>query len=143
MRGTRAEELGDLRAGTLPSVVSPASRIGVERVDDSLAIVAVEGEHDLSTAPELREHLQVLIRADASVVVDLSLATFVDSSVLAALIEASQNGDQRGVGFSVALPADAATGVRRVIEVTGLGEVLALRESTDSAVMAARGERSQ
>jgi anti-sigma B factor antagonist len=122
-------------------VVSPASRIGVERVDDSLAVVIVEGEHDLSSAPELRDRLQGLIDGEVSVVVDLSLATFVDSSVLAALIEANQQGEQRDLGFSVALSADGAAGVRRVIEVTGLGGVLALRETRDSAVEAARAER--
>jgi anti-sigma B factor antagonist len=124
--------------GILPGVISPTSRIRVERVDDSLAIVLVEGEHDLSSAAEFREHLSGLLEAGTSAVVDLSGATFVDSSVLAALIWASQQSAEQGVGFSVALPGNAAEGVRRVIDVTGLGEALALRDGTDAAVEAAR-----
>jgi anti-sigma B factor antagonist len=124
--------------GIVPSVVSPRSRIGVETIDDTLAVVAIEGEHDLSTAPELRERLGALLEDGTAAVVDLSAATFVDSSILAALITASQQGEENGLGFSVVVPADAAEGVRRVIEVTRLSEALALRESRDAAIAAAR-----
>jgi anti-sigma B factor antagonist len=124
-------------------VVSPTSRIRVERVDDSLASVMIEGEHDLSTAPELRGHLSTLLSDGTSAVVDLSAATFVDSSVLAALIEASQLGSEQGLGFSVALPAETDEAVRRVIEVTGLGDAIELCETRESAVEAARSEESE
>ena len=124
----------------MPSVVAPASRIRVERVDDSLAVVAVDGEHDLSTVPELRERLESLIEGEVSVAVDLAHATFVDSSVLAALIAADKLSAERGLGFAVALPPDSAEGVRRVIDVTGLADALTLRESAVDATEAARLE---
>jgi anti-sigma B factor antagonist len=119
-------------------VVAPINRIDVERVDDSLAVVSVAGEHDLSSAPELREQLETLLAAGTAMVVDLTEATFVDSSVLAALIEASRNGDGSGVGFSVVLPPDAASGVVKVIEVTGIANVLAVRTTRDDAIEVAR-----
>src|SRR3954453_4758599 len=96
------------------------------------------GEHDLGTVPALREGLNALAEEGAAIVIDLGPATFVDSSVLAALIEARQRADDDQRGFSVALPATADSGVRRVIEITSLGDLLILRSDRDEAVKAAQ-----
>ena len=102
-------------------------------------MVALEGEHDLGNARDLRDNLHQAAADGASIVIDLGAATFVDSSILAALIEARQQADGDGRGFSVALPASADSGVRRVIEITSLGDLLILRDDRDGAVKAAQG----
>lgn len=112
------------------------SRILVDREDAEVAIVEVEGEHDLNTVAELRQELREL--ESAAVVIDLGRATFVDSSVLAALLEARRRNEERDAGFALVLPDDAAAGVRRVIEVTGLGAAIPVRPSRPEAIATAR-----
>src|SRR3954449_5859126 len=45
-------------------------------------VVVVEGEHDIYTAPTLRERLDEALGRAGGIVVDLTAATFVDSSLL-------------------------------------------------------------
>ena len=71
------------------------------RVASGVALLTISGEHDLYTAPALREHLDGAL-ATGDLIVDLSAATFVDSSVLGALLNARQramrnNGALRSV----------------------------------------------
>jgi ABC-type transporter Mla MlaB component len=51
-----------------------------------LWLVTLRGEHDLSTVPDLRYWLREPLDSGASVIVDLTDATFVDSGTLAELI---------------------------------------------------------
>ena len=56
---------------------------------DGVATVAVAGEADLFTAPELKEALSTAVDGGATnVLVDLSEATFIDSTTLGVLIGA-------------------------------------------------------
>jgi anti-sigma B factor antagonist len=127
--------------GTLPAVTVPVSRIGVDRIDAGVAVVDVLGEHDLTTASELSQRLDSLLGEGLGIVVDLSRATFIDSSVLAALLAASRDAGARGSGFAVTVPADEADGVRRVIEVTGLDQVMTMARDRAGAVDAVRSGR--
>ncbi len=56
------------------------------RIDARLWLVVLSGEHDLSTVPDLRNWLREPLGSDASVIVDMADATFVDSGTLAELI---------------------------------------------------------
>jgi anti-sigma B factor antagonist len=50
-------------------------------------VVALEGELDLATAPELESELRTLVELGASrIVVDLTPATFIDASTLGVLV---------------------------------------------------------
>jgi anti-sigma B factor antagonist len=119
-------------------VVAPISRLGVERIDDSVAVVAMHGEHDLNDAAELREQLDSLLREGRAVVVDLAEATFVDSSILAVLLEVMNDAKEADVGFALALIPDGPEGVRRVVEVTGLDAAMPIHPSREEAVAAVR-----
>jgi anti-sigma B factor antagonist len=121
-------------------VAARASRIEVDSAAGSLATVSLEGEHDLSTAASVRAELEAALEGGASLVVDLGPATFIDSSILAALIAAGGQARELGLGFSVVVPAGAAAGVRRVIEVTGLADALTVRETIEAAIESARAE---
>jgi anti-anti-sigma factor len=52
------------------------------------AVVELHGEHDLSTAPDLRELLHELMDEGRNVVVDVSDTRFLDCSIIHALFEA-------------------------------------------------------
>ena len=65
--------------------------------------LSVQGEHDVYTAPSLTEQVEGLIDERVPFVIDLTPATFVDSSVLRVLLEARRRAEEEGVGFAVAL----------------------------------------
>jgi anti-sigma B factor antagonist len=113
--------------------------IALEPGDDGPAVLSVEGEHDLSTAPELRRRLDELIGAGRPTVVDLSAATFVDSSVLGAIIDARRQAGEAGVPFGVAHSPNGTEAVTRVLEITGLRAELPVHEDRDGAIAAVSG----
>lgn len=100
-------------------------------VDDAL-VLAVTGEVDMTTAPELAKAIELVSDHTASVVVDLSGVTFLDSSGLGALLRAQRELGERGIGLRVVTPADSP--VRRVFEITQLVDPLAVVESLDDAL---------
>jgi anti-sigma B factor antagonist len=67
--------------------------------------------------------------------VDLTPATFVDSTVLGVLLGARERAREEELGYAVVL--DHAAGdpaVRRILEVTGLDELLPVHRGRDAAV---------
>ena len=111
--------------------------ISVERDEADIAVLTVRGEHDLNTAAQLRERLEALIGERRAVVVDLSPATFVDSSILGVILEARRIAEQAGRGYAVA-HAEGAPAVTRVLEITGLRGELPVHESVEAASSDAR-----
>jgi anti-anti-sigma factor len=58
-------------------------------------LVTLQGEHDASTANVVRDQLQAVLRSGTDVVVDLSVTPFIDSSILAVLIDANKQTEGR------------------------------------------------
>ena len=101
--------------------------MGIVRFDKSrsgAAIVSLEGEHELYSATDLERRLGALVAEGLDVVVDLSDATFVDSSVVAALLKVRRLAWSAGRGFVIVLDDDAAVPVQRMFEITGLEQYL-------------------
>ena len=73
----------------------------------AVTVLRVQGEHDLATAPSVRAALAEAGDGEA-LIVDLRDCTFVDSSIIAALLHARQER----TAFAVVLPADPASAVR-------------------------------
>jgi len=116
-------------------------------LDDShgdVRVVVVRGEHDIYTAPALRDRLDEALGTGASatppagVIVDLSAATFLDSSILGALLEARRQALEAGIGYVVCLGGQPEPGVERILEITGLVPVFPVVRSLDEALGAAR-----
>ncbi|MFL5908378.1 MAG: STAS domain-containing protein [Solirubrobacterales bacterium] len=112
--------------------------LALERTDAGLAVVIISGEHDLSTAPNLRRRLDALLEEGAPVIVDLSPATFIDSSILGAILDGRRRAAEADLGFAV-LHADGADAVNRVLEVTGLRAELPVHARREEAALAASG----
>jgi anti-sigma B factor antagonist len=110
--------------------------IAVER-QDAVAVVAVSGEHDVFTAPSLRAAVNEPLERGEPVVVDLTAATFIDSSILAVLLGGLRRAREGKVGFAVVLDDAADSPVRRILDVTGLVPVFPIREGRALAVAAA------
>ncbi len=90
-------------------------------------VVAVTGEVDMATAPELAEAIAAVNDSVRRVVVDLAEVTFLDSSGLNALVHAQRGLAKQQIGFRVVSPADRV--VRRVLEITQLEAPLGVVDS--------------
>lgn len=112
-----------------------------ESVGDRVEVVVLTGEHDLGTAPRVREALERIAAQNKAVVIDLCEATFVDSSILGALLEARRGALESGRGFGVACSGDAEP-VRRVLEVTGLADELPVHATREAALAALDAQES-
>ena len=102
---------------------------------EGVEIVALEGEHDLGTLPQVREGLEAAASEGKALIIDLSSATFVDSSILGAVLDARRLASEAGRGFAVACDG-ASEPVRRVLEVTGLAEELPVHPTREAALEA-------
>ncbi len=86
------------------------------------AVVELNGEHDLETKEMLGELLTSLIEENDLVVVDISEAEFIDSSVLHNFLVADRLARQRGSRFRIQLGTAAI--VEKAMELSGLLEHL-------------------
>jgi len=100
------------------------AEVVVTRPRAGQAVVGLIGEHDLATRAVLSELLASLIGENDLdlIVVDLSDAEFIDSSVLHNLVVADRLTRERGLRLRVRL--GTAESVNRVLEISGLLEHL-------------------
>ena len=97
-----------------------------------VAVVALRGEHDLSTAPELRTLLTRLVARNRLVVVDVSEAEFIDSSVLDTLLNAHRHAE--AAFRRVVLQLGPEPIVRTMLEVSGALDLLHCAASREEAL---------
>jgi len=117
------------------------NHIEVERTDGGVAVIVLTGEHDLYTAPAISDRINGVLEDGTALVIDLTQSSFIDSSVLRVLLEARREAHERAVGFAVAIGEDGFPGVRRMLEVTGLIEVVpVLPARKDALRVAASGD---
>jgi anti-sigma B factor antagonist len=95
------------------------------------AVLAVRGEVDALTAPQLRTQIDELVTAgEAQLVVDLEAVDFLDSSALGALVGGLN--EARAHGGSLSLVCSSPR-ILQVFQITQLEEVFAIHESLDAA----------
>lgn len=98
---------------------------------DGAAGLAVRGQVDMATAPELEERLDAAIRESAGAfVLDLSGVDFLDSTGLRTLLRARGLLGREDRALAVICPYGP---VRRVFELSGLSTVFALYPSREAA----------
>lgn len=96
-------------------------------------MIALPGESDGFTAPRIRSDLATALRAETPLVVDLSQATFIDSTIVGVLLEGLAEYEKREHPLLLLLPEDSAPAVHRLFELTGLAALLPLVGSWDEA----------
>lgn len=101
------------------------TRVTVTRRNDR-AVVALRGEHEAMTAERLRGELDTLLDEGRAIEADLTHATFIDSTTIGVLIDVHRRAAARDLPLSLKLGPETGWAVRRVIEVTRLGDVLSL-----------------
>ena len=95
-------------------VIHPIAGVGV---------LAIIGEHDLSTSGRVAQSLSELIEHNRIVVADLTEATFIDSSIIKALARADKRASKLGVVFRLEL-GDEEHIVHTALRITGVFEEL-------------------
>ena len=99
------------------------------------ALVTVDGELDLSTAEQLMQALTgALDEFDRPLVLDLAGLRFCDSAGLAVLVKTHNQLGERGHRLVVARPTAA---VARVLELSGLDQVIVMAGDPDDACVTA------
>lgn len=111
------------------------------QLNDGVRVIAVRGELDLSTAPDLEGPLDDAVASgDASVLIDLSDCEFIDSTGIALIVRAWQQLDRTagGDGSGRVVIYGCNDQVRRVLEITGLELSISIHGTQDEALAALR-----
>ena len=105
------------------------------RVTSDVYVVAVTGEADLYRAEELERELQAVYRRSGRVLVlDLTAAPFIDSTVLGLLVRYEPKFRARG-GTVIVVSDDRR--VLRTLEITGLKRIFRIERDLRTAVAGA------
>jgi anti-sigma B factor antagonist len=101
-----------------------------QRAGSTPPVVAVSGEIDVATAPQLRECLHnVIAQGEGTIVLDLLGVTFLDSTALGVLVGALKRCRESG-GELYVVVADPR--IVKIFEITGLTSVFTIADSLEA-----------
>ena len=106
------------------SFEAPAFAIHADR-EGPVATVAVKGELDVATAPDLIAAIAALEPGYEELVIDLSECSFFASSGISVLLD--ENGRGAGEGFRLVV-VKAPPEVQRIFDLTSLDDIITFRE---------------
>ncbi|MBA3358654.1 MAG: STAS domain-containing protein [Thermoleophilaceae bacterium] len=107
-------------------------KISDEEIDDQTHVISLGGEIDLYTAPEFKERMVELIEAGKkNIVVDLSEATFIDSTTLGVLVGGVKRLRPSGGGLALVCTDQ---NISKIFEITGLDRVFSIQDSREDAL---------
>jgi anti-sigma B factor antagonist len=106
---------------------------GAAAPDAGFSVIRLYGEADAYTAPRVRDDFAAAIGAETPLVVDLTNATFVDSTIVGVMLESLRRCEQLDRQFLLLLPEDAAPEVHRLFELTGLESIMTVVKSWEEA----------
>jgi anti-sigma B factor antagonist len=105
-------------------------KIATADLGEGVFTVSVAGEVDLATAPELKEALADVVNSGAQgVLVDLSNATFIDSTTLGVLMGAVKR--VRPDGGEIVIACDDPN-IRKIFEITLLDRVFGIFDTPEA-----------
>jgi anti-sigma B factor antagonist len=116
----------------------PEFALTEDSIDSERHVVAVRGEIDLFTAPELKQKLTDAIEGGKTrIVVDLTQTTFLDSTALGVLIGAVKRLRTRD-GALVIVNVDQ--NIAKTFEITGLDQIFTIVGEREAAIAALDAE---
>jgi anti-anti-sigma factor len=96
------------------------------------ALVVLAGEHDLYSAEEVQRTLDQSLAVCDHLIVDLSTAEFIDSTIVALLLQTKKNATELDRKFNVVL--GTAPVVERILEITGVVPLLNVVPTVERAL---------
>jgi anti-sigma B factor antagonist len=121
----------DTRMG---SAAFEKATIEVRSPHPGVALVVLAGEHDLYSGDELQQILEASLACCDHLIVDLSAAEFIDSTIVAILVQTMRNATELDRKLNVVL--GAAPAVARILEITGLLPRLGVVPTVEQALAA-------
>jgi anti-sigma B factor antagonist len=99
--------------------------------EDSI-VIKLQGEVDLYAAPELKDHVNRAIESGKTkLVLDLSGATFIDSTTLGILVSGMKRLRPRGGMLAVLCPDPT---MARIFDITGLNRMFSVHDNLEDAL---------
>ena len=112
----------------------PEFAITEHPIDAERHVLAVRGEIDLFTAPELKQVLAESIEAGRiRIIVDLTETTFLDSTALGVLIGAVKRLRSRHGALAI---VNVDENIAKTFEITGLDQIFTILPTRDEAIEA-------
>ena len=96
------------------------------------ALVVLAREHDLYSAAEVQQTLDQSLAAYVHLIIDLSAVAFIDSSIVAVLVQAKKTATALDRKFNVVL--GTAPVVERILEITGVVALLNVVPTVEQAL---------
>lgn len=101
------------------------------RTESGWGVLAVKGEVDLYTSPQLKDKVTEMIEQGQSrLVIDLADVGFMDSSGLGVLVTALKRARERDGSLALVCPEGS---VHKVLTITGLDRVFPIHQSVTEA----------
>lgn len=100
---------------------------------EGVTVIALEGDVDVTGAPQLRDLLAGSISPGGRILLDLAGVTFVDSSGVGVLVTAHRKAAEAGASFGLASPSATVT---RVFELTRTNRLLSIYPTVDEGIAA-------
>jgi anti-sigma B factor antagonist len=114
--------------------MSPDFAVTEHPIDAERHVLAVRGEIDLFTAPELKQVLAESIEADrVRIIVDLTETTFLDSTALGVLIGAVKRLRSRDGALAI---VNVDENIAKTFEITGLDQIFTILPTREAAIEA-------
>src|SRR5919197_282042 len=118
----------------------PEFSLSQESLDPERHVVAVRGEIDLFTAPELKSALAEAIESGKTrIVVDLEETTFLDSTALGVLIGTVKRLRSRDGRLTI---VNVDPNIAKTFEITGLDQIFTIRATREEALAALDEEQA-
>jgi anti-sigma B factor antagonist len=108
-------------------------QIAVESIGDT-HVVVLRGEHDLSTAPEVRAHVEEAVAAGGDLIVDLTETAFIDSSILGVLVAGYRSIGAASADRRFAVVAVPGSSVTRLFDLVSVTEVIPIYATRAEAI---------
>lgn len=102
-----------------------------EDADARVSFLAVTGEADRFRVDAVTEAIERIRGDGRTVIVDVSAATYMDSSMLATLVAASEQSRRRGEAFAIVCANDR---LRRSLRMKGLETIFQVADDRDHAL---------
>jgi anti-sigma B factor antagonist len=116
-------------------IISNDTIVDVGRGD--IALLAMGGEIDYDASPRLKERIADHIKAGRRrLVLDISAATFIDSTAIGVLVGAVTRLREAGGGSLAIVCADENESVLRIFQITGVENMIELYGSREEALSA-------
>ncbi len=113
--------------------------IGVES-EGEIVVLVLHGEHDLSTAPDVRAAVDEALASGRDVVVDLERTEFIDSSILGVLVAGYRSiSAEPGPGRTFAVVAQPNGPVTRLFDLVAISDMIDVYPTRAAALAAVNG----